>query len=335
MSLSSHVCLSPFFSSLSLSFLTCMSLFISNSTSSHLSLPTLFAVPFSRLFHNFSSQLLSPFSSKLSFLNTLTIFTRSLGFHSVRKSLTCSESQGARVLANALLASRTKNLCRCSLVWQWLWLLLLSSVVLLCGVLCCDVSKNGPSLHCLAVLPTWPYCLNSMCDEYVKSIDSSVCHRPWSILWWIVQVCSLTTDYQGIHFVPSTNILEQLVSILLTILQQISFLLLWSGGHRCMEWILYRVAESSCLLTHNIAPHISLHDLPYQTTKNYEDFHRWNFFTFSQYLYLFHIVFEYSPSFHDQQKMLILPKRLLCWVLSTSDQFLFLSSQFYVIHIHR
>ena len=39
-----------------------------------------------------------------------------------------------------------------------------------------------------------------------------------------------------------------------------------------MEWILCRVVESSCLLTHNIAPHISLHDLPYhKTMKKYED----------------------------------------------------------------
>ena len=35
--------------------------------------------------------------------------------------------------------------------------------------------------------------------------------------------------------------------------------------------ILCRVVESSCLLTHNIVPHISLHDLPYhKTMKKYE-----------------------------------------------------------------
>ena len=39
-----------------------------------------------------------------------------------------------------------------------------------------------------------------------------------------------------------------------------------------MELILCRVVESSCLLTHNIAPHISSHDLPYRkTTKKYEN----------------------------------------------------------------
>ena len=40
-----------------------------------------------------------------------------------------------------------------------------------------------------------------------------------------------------------------------------------------MELILCRVAESSCLPTHNIVPHTSLHDQPcHKTMKKYEDF---------------------------------------------------------------
>ena len=40
-----------------------------------------------------------------------------------------------------------------------------------------------------------------------------------------------------------------------------------------MEWILCRVVESFCSPTHNIVPHISLHDPPcHKTTKKYEDF---------------------------------------------------------------
>ena len=40
-----------------------------------------------------------------------------------------------------------------------------------------------------------------------------------------------------------------------------------------MEYILCRVVESSCWLTHNIVPHTSLHDQPYhKTMKKYEDF---------------------------------------------------------------
>ena len=40
-----------------------------------------------------------------------------------------------------------------------------------------------------------------------------------------------------------------------------------------MEYILRRVAESSCLPTRNIVPHTSLHDQPcHKTMKKYEDF---------------------------------------------------------------
>ena len=73
-------------------------------------------------------------------------------------------------------------------------------------------------------------------DEYLKSIDSGVCHRPWSVSWLIVQAYWLTIEYQVVQFVPSGSILEQFESIHVTILQQILFLLLWSGGHRCFAY---------------------------------------------------------------------------------------------------
>ena len=94
-----------------------------------------------------------------------------------------------------------------------------------------------------------------------------------------------------------------------------------------MEEILCRVLESSCLLTLNIVPHISSHDLPYhKTTKKYENSQSMEVFQFTprkfavqtwlcdcqQYLCLFHIVFEYIPSIHDPGKMLVLPDQLLC-----------------------
>ena len=46
-------------------------------------------------------------------------------------------------------------------------------------------------------------------DEFLKSIDSSVSHRPWSILWWIVRAYLLTIEYRVVQFVPSISILEQ------------------------------------------------------------------------------------------------------------------------------
>ena len=90
-----------------------------------------------------------------------------------------------------------------------------------------------------------------MCDEFKRSNEIIVCHRLWSRWWLIVQVCSLTIEYRVFQFVPSINILEQFESILVTTLLQISSLPLWNDGHRCMELILCRVVESSCLPTHN------------------------------------------------------------------------------------
>ena len=105
---------------------------------------------------------------------------------------------------------------------------------------------------------------------------------------------------------------------------------------------------STCWLTHNIAPQISLHDPPYhKTMKKYENsqgmeaflfsplkfaIRTW-FFTCPHYLGLFRIVFECSPSIHDQGKMLVLPNQLVCEVPSTSDQ-CFVSSQPILCHSH-
>ena len=116
-------------------------------------------------------------------------------------------------------------------------------------------------------------------------------------------------------------------SIRLTIHLQISILPLQSGGHRCTEQILCRVVETSCLLTHNIAPHISSHDLPYhKTMKKNENSWSMEVFQFPplksamqtwlidcpQYLCLCRIVVECCPCFLDPRKMLVLPNRLLC-----------------------
>ena len=102
-----------------------------------------------------------------------------------------------------------------------------------------------------------------------------------------------------------------------------------------MEWILCRVVESSCFLTRNIAPHISLHDPPYhKTMKKYEDFEGMEAFLFTprkfairtwfcnclQYPCLFDILVEYNPNRHGQGMMSVFPSQPLCLVLSTSDQ---------------
>ena len=87
-------------------------------------------------------------------------------------------------------------------------------------------------------LETVPICIVLQCfphdnivcvhlyDEYMKSVDSDVCHRLWSILLWIVQNCSLTKEHRVFQYVPSTSISEQFEGMYLTIIQQILFLLL-------------------------------------------------------------------------------------------------------------
>ena len=92
---------------------------------------------------------------------------------------------------------------------------------------------------------------------------------------------------------------------------------------------------STCLPTHNIAPHTSLCDQPcHKTMKKYKDFEgmvvslltprkfaiRTWFCNCPQYLCSFGIVVECIPSIHDQGKMLVLPNQLLYCVLSTLDQ---------------
>ena len=88
-----------------------------------------------------------------------------------------------------------------------------------------------------------------------------------------------------------------------------------------------RVVESSCSIAHNIAPHISSHDLPYhktmkkceisQSTEAFQFLPRkfaiqtW-FCNCQQCICLFHIVFECIPSIHDRGKMLVIPNQLLC-----------------------
>ena len=47
-----------------------------------------------------------------------------------------------------------------------------------------------------------------------------------------------------------------------------------------MDLIVCRVVESSCLLNHNVVPHLSWYDLPYhRTTKKHEKFSKYGSFS--------------------------------------------------------
>ena len=65
---------------------------------------------------------------------------------------------------------------------------------------------------------------------------------------FVIDRANLFTDHRisGLPIRANLSISEPFENILVTILLQISFLPLQSGGHRCMEWILCGVVESSC-----------------------------------------------------------------------------------------
>ena len=121
--------------------------------------------------------------------------------------------------------------------WCRFWILKISCKI---GVLKQSQSALFRSVSHMTILFVFT-CVMNVGDQTRQSFVT------WSIQWLIVQVCSLTMEYRVFQHVPSISISEQFESTLLTILPRISILLLWNDGHECMELILSRVAESSCL----------------------------------------------------------------------------------------
>ena len=116
-----------------------------------------------------------------------------------------------------------------------------------------------------------------------------------------------------------------------------------------MEWILCWVVESSCLLIHNIASHISWHVLPHdRTTKKYTDFPNMVIFqlllqkfwirtwccNYQKYIFVYFILsLSTSQIYMIKEDFIALPNQLLYWVLSTSEQ-CFVSFQSIWCHSH-
>ena len=110
------------------------------------------------------------------------------------------------------------------------------------------------------------------------------------------------------------------------------------------------VVELSCLPTHNIVPHISWHDPPCRkTTKRYSDFPNMTIFNcslgnsgFKHGSVIVNNIFAYFTLSLSTSQVYMIWER--CWFFQINfciEYFphrinvLFLSSQFYVIHIHR
>ena len=195
-------------------------------------------------------------------------------------------------------------------------------------------SWNSPNLHCLAVFPTWQYCLYShvWCMWEIKR-DNRLSQ---ALVHFVIDRASLFTD-RRISGLPIRAKYKHFRTIWEHNLKKFS-----QGFHFFFEmmvineWSWYfveLVSRPVCQLT------ISFHTFLGTTfhivgpRRNTKILGVWKFFSCSrgnsgfkhgsvngqQYLCLFHIVFECTPGTHDQGKMLVLPNQLLYWVLSTSD----------------
>ena len=204
-------------------------------------------------------------------------------------------------------------------------------------------SWNIPSLHCLAVFPTWQYCL-------------------YSLVWWIYEInrfrrlsqalvhfvmdrASLFTDHR-ISGLPKRTKYKHFRTIWEHVLNNSptdfvsSSLKWWSSMHGAdtlRSCCVVLLAKSQYRSTHFLV----WHDLPYsKTTKRIDFFRAWKFFSCScgifgiklGSVFVNNIFAYFTMSLSTSQEniylrnMLVLSNRLLCWVLSTSDQD-FVSSQ--------
>ena len=210
-------------------------------------------------------------------------------------------------------------------------------------------SWNSPSLHCLAVLPTWQYCLYS--HVWWMYEINRFRHLSQALVHFVIDLASLFTDHR-ISGLPIRAKYQHLRTIWEHTCDNsptnfnsssLKWLVVIDAWSRYFVELLSRLV---CQLT--ISLHTFLHDPPYhKTMKKYEDFEEMEAFLVScgnlrtqswfcncpQYLCLFRFVFDCSPRIHHPRKMLVLPNRLLWWVVSASNQD-FVSFQPVLCHPH-
>ena len=89
----------------------------------------------------------------------------------------------------------TSKNAQCS-TWRRFWILFLCKIGVLKTVRICMVLQCFPHSNTVC----------HMYDECKRSNERIVCHMLWSILWSIVQVCSLTIEYRVFQYAPSLSI---------------------------------------------------------------------------------------------------------------------------------
>ena len=107
---------------------------------------------------------------------------------------------------------------------------------------------------------------NHSCYECKKPTEPSVCRKPESILWLLLQVCWKTIKCLVYQFVPSTSISRQFVGIRWTMFPLIQVLLVWIDDHPSTDLKLCEAAPLFCVPTRSIAQRIFEHVLPCRRT---------------------------------------------------------------------
>ena len=192
--------------------------------------------------------------------------------------------------------------------------------ILFCIVVLCFLHNNIASIH--------------MCDEWKGSDEPNVCHMLLSILWPHEQVCSLNREISGLpiraKYKLFRTIWEHLFDKSPTDFKLFLFrMVVIDAGSRCFVELLSRLVCHLTISFHTFL-RMTFHIIRPRVIRRFSEYGSFSvllrkfpiqtwFCNCPQYLCLFHIVFECSPSIHDQGKMLVLPNRLVCWVISTSD----------------
>ena len=117
-----------------------------------------------------------------------------------------------------------------------------------------------------AMLCSVSHMTSHLCDECMKSTLLVVYHMLESILWLILPICSRTTRCQVVRFGPNTNILRQIVIILLLFLQLIPIPPFWTDGRPNKDEKLSKVPPLSHLPIHGIVQRTFEHVLPCRRT---------------------------------------------------------------------
>ena len=92
-------------------------------------------------------------------------------------------------------------------------------------------------------------------DNFVRL---HLCDMLSSISWWHEQACFQTIEISGLPVRSKYMDLRTIVRTLLTILQQVLFLLLWIDGRQYMEFRLDVIVESFCSPIRNLFPRIPM-----------------------------------------------------------------------------